>query len=141
MNRELKFRVWSPLNKKMFPCYSFHTILKNKFVIGYSESVDTEFILDDKNAIVQQFTGLKDSKGIDIYEGDIVEHEYPEQPRYSRKGYENPNLPDNMSVIRWSRENEDNHPGFRVYDLIGQGGKIKVVGNIFENSEPLKDEN
>ena len=95
-------------------------------------------LFEDEKYIVQQWTGLYDENNKPIFEGDIVEHEYPEQPRYSRKGYENPNLPDNMSVIRWSRENEDNHPGFRIYDLIGQGGKIKVVGNIFENSELLK---
>ena len=124
MNRELKFRVWSPLNKKMFPCYSFNTILKNKFVIGYSESFDKEFILDDKNAIVQQFTGLKDSKRIDVYEGDIVRYEldgtvYIQNVEWGNNGWEM------IDTRLYSTPLIVNLPNF------------EVIGNIFENSELL----
>jgi uncharacterized phage protein (TIGR01671 family) len=125
--KELKFRIWS---KRVNQYIDIDTS-------NYDFSLNELFYELQKNHVVQQFTGLKDVNGKDIYEGDIIRYEYPEQPRYSRKGYENPNLPDNMSVIRWTREGEDNHPGFRVYDLNGQGGKIEVIGNIFENSELL----
>jgi uncharacterized phage protein (TIGR01671 family) len=124
MNRELKFRVWSPLNKKMFPCYSFNTILKNKFVIGYSESFDREFILDDKNAIVQQYTGLNDYEHNDIYEGDIVRYEldgtvYTQTVGWGNNGWEM------IDTRLYSTPLITNLPNF------------EVVGNIFENNELL----
>ena len=126
-NRELKFRVWSPLNKKMFPCYSFHTILKNKFVIGYSESFDREFILDDKNAIVQQWTGLNDYENNNIYEGDIV--------RYELDGIVY------TQTVRW-RNNFWEMEDVRLYStpLITNLPNFEVIGNVFENSELLKNE-
>jgi len=134
--RTIKFRAWDKLEKRfIYPDkgYQGHYVLdlNGRFQNLQNGSGGDEYV-------VQQWTGLKDSKGVDVYEGDIIEHEYPEQPRYSRKGYEDSNLQDNISIIRWSRENEDNHPGFRIYDLIGQGGKVKVIGNIFENRELLK---
>jgi uncharacterized phage protein (TIGR01671 family) len=127
MNRELKFRVWSPLNKKMFPCYSFHTILKNKFVIGYSESFDREFILDDKNAIVQQWTGLNDYENNNIYEGDIVRYEldgtvYTQTVGWGNNGWEM------IDTRLYSTPLITNLPNF------------EVIGNIFENSELLNNE-
>jgi uncharacterized phage protein (TIGR01671 family) len=126
--RQLKFRVWDSVLKQWRN--STQLVLRPD-----GKVTDGSILIEEP---VQQWTGLKDRDGKEIYEGDIIRHEYPEQPRYSRKGYENPNLPDNMSVIRWTREGEDNHPGFRVYDLNGQGGKIEVIGNIFEHSELLK---
>ena len=122
MNRELKFRVWSPLNKKMFPCYSFNTILKNKFVIGYSESFDKEFILDDKNAIVQQWTGFVDAKGVDVYEGDFLDDS--RFPITFNNG---------KFVVAVS--------GARIFvleEFFEESIEPTVRGNIFENSELLK---
>ncbi len=135
--RVLKFRAWDTLAKQfIYPDrgYQGHFILtlNGQFHNLQNGSGGDEYV-------VQQWTGLKDRDGKEIYEGDIIRYEYPEQPRYSRKGYENPNLPDNMSVIRWTREGEDNHPGFRIYDLNGQGGKIEVIGNTFEHPELLKN--
>jgi hypothetical protein len=108
----------------MFPCYSFHTILKNKFVIGYSESFDREFILDDKNAIVQQWTGLNDYENNNIYEGDIV--------RYELDGIVY------TQTVRW-RNNFWEMEDARLYGtpLITNLPNFKVIGNIFEHSELL----
>lgn len=123
--REIKFRAWLENGKKMVEVenitfhnktisYSYQEDLCGDF---YSEKVD--------NFILMQYTGLKDTKDVEIYEGDIV--------KYYGKTYE----------IKWM------FSGFYLHDP--KGGFIElaecdecceVVGNIYENPELLevKDE-
>lgn len=73
MNREIKFRIWSKIQKLMnYP---------SKFVLDfYWFGVSTEHYIDDgsnnypmsdfENLIVMQYTGLIDKKRREIYEGD-----------------------------------------------------------------------
>lgn len=58
-NREIKFKIWNSKEKCMSRILTINQLIFN----GYS-------IKEDQ--IILQFTGLKDSKGLDIYEGDII---------------------------------------------------------------------
>jgi hypothetical protein len=70
--RQLKFRVWDKTKSEMFyPTQSVDwTVGINGEVFYHCGSSIKE------NVIVQQYTGLLDSKGIDIYEGDLLEFAY-----------------------------------------------------------------
>lgn len=130
MGRTLKFRVWSDYHKKF-------VINGGEFGISrlfedFSIGLDKHFPRNNdykmphyiSDYAVQQWTGLFDSAGREIYEGDIVEYECND-PRFSR------------SVVRWTHEHEDNHPGFMISSSWSQYGEPTIVGNIYENSELL----
>ena len=124
MNRPIKFRVW---NKK-----------SNEWcgTIGLNETISHNSIINLPDDLVfVQYTGLKDSKGNEVYEGDIVKYktwtgshdgtteEHQTQVQFKDGAYYPRYIDD---------ECEDSWYSFKVYDL-------EVVGNIFET--PHLDEN
>jgi len=88
-------------------------------------------ITENRRFEFMQFTGLKDSKGKEIYEGDIIKHEFG----LSKKSL--------IGIVRYNKE----FARFQVESSSDFAGLIltttlkteEVIGNEFENPELLKE--
>lgn len=135
-NRQIKFRTWDKeykefsewTNRDPFFSTSHGQIFFWERVHREDDSYGGDIILQDNNDrfILQQFTGLLDAEGREIYEGDLVKV--------------NLHDPEIGEVIF-------NNGGFRMQSksfkgtflgIVTSGFLIKVAGNIFEDSELLK---
>ena len=127
MNRELKFRLWDKENK------SWHNpnILEvwdesgnmTPFQYVKTGKLDPIYMTLD-NWIIQQYTGLKDKNGKEIYEGDIVIFPKRTYAKYATVVY---------SEYDAAFKIEDRF----VRELL-KFNDVIVVGNIFENKDLLQ---
>jgi len=128
MNNRLKFRVWSVNDRRFIKsiyhdhadCYIFINAMYGNPVIlsKYGDEVE----LDEKDYVIQQYTGLKDKNGNEIFEGDIIRGMHDFGPA----GFHSVTC-----SVRWNNE-----VGYQwnYWDL----STIEVIGNIFENPELKK---
>ena len=84
-------------------------------------------IMCDKNTI-GQYTGLKDSKGIEIYEGDILSVWYKDKEKDQRQ-----------IVEVFFEEGQFVVSHFAINLVAGRNNCSEVIGNIHENPELLNE--
>lgn len=78
MNRPIKFRAWLETQQRMF------TPLRHLYVDGQLTATDPESSFISK--CLMQFTGLKDKRSVEIYEGDILEYRTPSRRSQTHRG-------------------------------------------------------
>lgn len=131
MNRAIKFRAWDKTENKMHNVLS----LALRWSGGYVIETDADSFIKTRNedeSVLLQYTGLKDKKGNEIYEGDLFEYITPISHCKYRKSvqYE----VSEACWILWDG-NPDNRQSRLASGLASHG---EVVGNIFQNTESLK---
>ena len=119
--REIKFRVWDKEEKEM---HSWEDLIPS-VDLGYLLSNETE---EYDEYEIQQYTGLKDKNGVEIYEGDILFH--PLQGK--RKVF----YPYSETVASYGLRNVDNGMGSTLQDA---HRVWEIIGNIYENPELLEE--
>ena len=149
MSREIKFRIWDKKFKKWLTSGDGGTHCNSNWAIdpftgkiidyvecndSYLPSPEREFYYESSKIICespfvkQQYTGLKDKNGVEIYEGDIVIDCF-----YNEKITQ---ITFDIGCF-WL---DSNHLGQdlerELYDSSPE--TIEIIGNIFENPELLK---
>ncbi len=130
--REIKFRAWD-LDKKQWYCME---IFRGGHC-GPTHRDKEPFYFQPKfsrNVVLQQFTGLKDKHGKEIYERDIIRarwHDSIDAGPGMVKEYDE----ERVFEVKW----EKSYFGYNVVDYpIDDDSTFEIIGNIYENPELLK---
>ena len=120
--RELKFRAWSKSEKKMI--YNIQNEFEERIELGMDCFSD---YLKNDDFIVEQYTGIKDKNGKEIYEGDIVSKHNSDTKGVVKQ------VKDGQWAIYW-----DNVPD-GYYVLFKYSNLCEVIGNIHEDNPNEKE--
>ena len=123
MSREIKFRIFDKGDNKMK--YADIEHFDDMFGFRFEHK---SFEADGEPDMIElmQSTGLKDSRGIEIYEGDIIKKTY------------GASIP--VFTVAWhdARAMFIQHDGYNEALFHLAPANMKVIGNIYENPDLLK---
>ncbi len=118
MNREIKFRSWNPITRQFM-------------ALNLRDRSSVEFVYSSFDYIghLQQYTGLRDKNGIEIYEGDILLTN--EDPGEGLDSHINMIVKWDSDFLKYIVFNEDCSLDLGYYPQ----DELEVIGNRYENPE------
>lgn len=128
MNREIKFRIWDNADKKYLSLQDYQELgaieVENDGTLTLSSRFRflTSMMIMPERFVPQQYTGIKDKNGVEIYEGDRVMFDY----EWTK--------PNEIGVVTWNNDNAS----FQIKGHIPSSSmkhldRMKVIGNIYES--------
>jgi uncharacterized phage protein (TIGR01671 family) len=122
--REIKFRIWDELSKKMY--YEIQLIKKDD---GFWWTYENGAILMGSNSDrrhLMQFTGLLDCNGKEIYEGDIIKYGF-KSIKYANGPFIGKVF---MSEYMWCVDGDTDNDEIHSINRISG---VEIIGNIYES--------
>lgn len=128
MNNRFKFRIWNKELQKFSYYHNGNELFLDSFgALVYHDIKNNDICeVDDELFIIQQFTGMRDKNGKEIYEGDILKKtsfdgaEEIAEVKFCRCGF-----------YFW------NNYGEYLGDFNFEETRFEVIGNIFQNKSLL----
>jgi len=151
MNKEIKFRVLNKFGEGSMGAMDFFSI---EDFIDFSDETIEKIVQMKEGTPHMRYTGLKDSKGKEIYEGDIIRGRYTYE--FDNKTYIPGEYPGDkkfsIKVVKWINKTEGDEilMGWYPLNYYSTNGcndcddefyeieTCEVIGNIYENKELLK---
>lgn len=129
MRRDIKFRAW--YEDSIDPEESQMLYVGDKR--GTTKDLDcVQYLLSGQPVTLMQYIGVKDVRGYEVYEGDIVKYSYPKAPFNTQ-----PN--DTILVVEYV----DCVASFRCVsecgteEVIHEDVSLEILGNIYEHKDML----
>lgn len=142
--REVKFRAWDTIsNKFLYPWpkgfYLFGEVTCFDLLGQQLAEQGRDSLVGINDLIIEQFTGLPDKNGVDIYEGDVLadwQDRILGTVEFGRVGYDG--HWNGLSGFMYSKNRyKDSKGDWYELEFYDSPQEVRVIGNIHENPELL----
>ncbi|CAB4151357.1 Conserved hypothetical protein CHP1671 [uncultured Caudovirales phage] len=130
--REIKFRAWDRDDDQMITGFGLTPDDLFPYIIPTGDASDdpANYAYYD-NVELMQYTGLTDTKGVDVYEGDMFQDDEDESVNW---------VVYDPECAGFRTEGKDGHNWWEPSELVKAVTEhgYTVIGNIYENKDLLK---